>query len=225
MLAKNFEIEILADNDRGHAGADIGARHGHAIGRGVDDPMAIAKAVIDLAGRDILALPAKGIADTIDEIEEALLVLPHQIAGAKPGIALREDIAQDFPVGLACVGIALEAAAALIRGADTPDRFADLVASGCDAKPVIAAPGITALGVDLDDRGGKKMRQQRRNAADRTNLALDIGEGKNAFGGGVKSQDARHGKAFLERFPDIAAKPVAAGEPQSMPALELGCGR
>src|SRR5580704_12441318 len=222
MFAQNSEIEISVDHDRRHAGAAIGARHGHAIGRGVDDPWAIAKTIIDLAGCDVLALPAEGIAEAIDKIEETLLILPHQVAGAKPGIAFREDIAQNFLVGLACIGIALEAAAAVARVADAPDRFADLVASGCDAKPVIAARGLVTFRIDLDDRRGKAMRQQRREPADRTDLALDIVKGKIALRSSVEFEDARNGKALFERFPDIAAKPVAAGEPQPMLAFEFG---
>ena len=71
-----------------------------AIGRGVEHALALADRVIDFAGRDILALPAEGVADPVDEMKEALLVEPHQIAGAEPGVALGEDVAQDFLFGL-----------------------------------------------------------------------------------------------------------------------------
>ena len=36
------------------------------------------------------------IAETIDEIEMAALVPPHQIVGAKPGVAAFEDVAHDL---------------------------------------------------------------------------------------------------------------------------------
>ena len=66
------------------------------------------------------------------------------------------------------------------------------------------------------------MRQQRRNAADRARLALDIVEREIAFGRRVEFQDLRNGKARLERFPDVAAQAVAAGEPQPMAGFEFG---
>ena len=50
----------------------------------------------DLGGRDVFAFPAEGIADAIDEIEKPLLVLAHEIAGAIPGIAGEEHVAQDL---------------------------------------------------------------------------------------------------------------------------------
>ena len=110
-----------------------------AIGGGIEHARAFADRIIDFAGRDVLALPAEGVADPVDEMEEALLVEPHQVAGAEPGVALGEHVAQDLLLGLGLVGIALETAAALIRRADAPDRFPGFIARADDAKTVVAA--------------------------------------------------------------------------------------
>src|ERR1700733_10927884 len=99
------------------------ARDLDAIGGGVEHALAFADRVVDFAGRDIFALPAEGVADAVDEMEKALLVQPHQIAGAEPGVALGEDIAQYLLFGLAFVGVALEASAAFVRRADAADGF------------------------------------------------------------------------------------------------------
>jgi hypothetical protein len=75
--------------------------------------------------------------------------------GSKPGIVLGEDVAQDLLFGLACVGIALEAAAAFVGRTYAPDGFADHIAIICYAKAVLAVRGNAALGIDLHDTGGK----------------------------------------------------------------------
>src|SRR5262249_24853366 len=68
-----------------------------------------------LGGRHVLALPAEGVADAVDEVEEALLVLAHQVAGPDPGVALCEDVTQDSLLGFARTGVALEPAAGTRR--------------------------------------------------------------------------------------------------------------
>src|ERR1700760_1144254 len=121
-----------------------------AISGGIEHALACADRVIDLAGGDILALPAEGVADAVHEMEEALVIEPHQIPGAKPGVAFHEGVAQDFLLGLGLVGIALEAAAPFVRGADAPDGFARLVARADDAETIVAAQRGAIIRIDLD---------------------------------------------------------------------------
>src|ERR1700744_4916156 len=99
-------------------------------------------------------------------MEKSAVVDLHQIAGAKPGIAFSEDVAQDFFLGLRAVGIALKAAAGFVRRADPPDRFARLADSASDAEAVVAAKRGRGFCVSSNDRGGKAMRQQWRDPAD-----------------------------------------------------------
>src|SRR5260370_26716231 len=153
------EIETLVRHQSRHAGAAVGAGDGDPVGRGVENAGAIPDRVVHLAGRDVLALPAEGVADPVDEMEVARRVAQHQIAGAEPGIAFGKDIAQDLLRGLGRVRVALERAAAPIGGADAPDRLADLAGGAGDAEPVVAADRAAAVGIDLHDRGGKAMPQ------------------------------------------------------------------
>src|SRR6516164_5470267 len=64
----------------------------------------------DLGRRDVLALPAEGAADAVDEIEKALFVLAHEIAGPEPGVARSEDVAKHLSRALGVAGVALETA-------------------------------------------------------------------------------------------------------------------
>ena len=158
-------------------------------------------------------------------MEIALLVEFHQVAGTKPGIAFRHHVAQDFLLGLGRVGITLEAAAALVRGSNPADGFADLAACAGNAQTVCRANGDAEIRIDAHDRGRKAVRQQRGNAPNRARLALDVVKRKIAFGRGIEFEDPRDGEARLERLPDIAAQPVAAGEPEPVRGLEFGSRR
>ena len=59
------------------------------------------------------------------------------------------------------------------------------------------------------------MTEIRRDAADRTWLALDIEERKVSLRGRVEFNDLRNCETVLKRFPDIAAKAVAASQSQA----------
>ena len=83
--------------DERHAGAPVRARDGDAVDDRLVDAWAGGERGGDFGCRDVLALPAKRVADAVDEGVEALGVAAHQIAGAHPGVAGGEDIAQDFP--------------------------------------------------------------------------------------------------------------------------------
>src|SRR4029453_13206654 len=93
--------------------AAIPARNRAAVDVGLRDAAEAADRLLHLGGRDVLAFPAEGIADAVDEIEIAVLVLAHEIAGTEPGVALLEHVVQDFSAGLGRVGVAFEALAGL----------------------------------------------------------------------------------------------------------------
>src|ERR1700751_1824136 len=82
--------------------------HFDAIDHGVGDAGAGADRTGDLGGRDVLALPAEGVADAVDESEIAARILAHQIAGAEPTIARREHVAQELALARCAVGITVE---------------------------------------------------------------------------------------------------------------------
>src|ERR1700747_219820 len=174
MIGQGGKDKALIDHDRAHAGAPVGAGNADAVGGRIDHTGTVVHDVVDLGGRDILALPTEGVADAVDEMEEALVVELHQIAGAEPGVTVDEDIAKDLLLRLALVGIALETTTAFIGGADAADGFSDLAPPAGDAEAVSIAQRRTGVGIDLDDPGRKAMREQRRDAANRARLALDV---------------------------------------------------
>src|SRR5258705_8498859 len=125
MRAKTREIEVVVGDDCRHAGAAVAARYLDAVHIGVADAGEAVDGLGDLRSRHVLALPAEGVADPVDEIEIAPGVLPHEVAGAEPGITRREHVAQDFPLAVLRVRITLEAVA---RGGRVVDDSADVLA-------------------------------------------------------------------------------------------------
>src|SRR5262249_41283735 len=127
--------------------------------RSVEDTFALPDCVVHLTGGDVFTLPSEGIADAIDKIKKPLLVELHEVAGAKPCIALRKDVAQYLLFGLGSVGVTLETAAALIRDADATDGLSNLTARTGHAQAMVVAQWKAAFGIDLDDCRRKTMRQ------------------------------------------------------------------
>jgi len=72
----------------------------------------------------VLALPAKGVADAIDEVEKKPPIHAHQIAVRYTGIAIFEDVAQDFTFGVIGIVYPRGAPGCAEAPRDPPDRFA-----------------------------------------------------------------------------------------------------
>src|SRR5256885_16350507 len=112
----------------------LGPRHGNCVDHRIAHARAGAEDGGDLAGGDVLALPAEGVAHAIDEIEKPLIVLAHQIAGAVPGIPLGKDIAEDFLLRRLRIGVAFEAPAV---PSPWPRQRADGLAAFIDRKSAV----------------------------------------------------------------------------------------
>ena len=199
------QIETFVDDDCRHAGAAVGARHRDAIDVGLHDARTRGHRLRHFAGRDVLALPAKGVADPVDEIEKA--ASSRRIRSpvrnqASPGSNTSRRI---FFRESCSLGVALEAAADVLdprsRASDPADRLADLVGGAADAEPVRIAHRLAAVDIEPDQRGRQAVRQERRNAADRAGLAFGIVEREIAFGRGIEFEDLRNPEAVLERRP------------------------
>src|SRR5690606_39807943 len=54
-----------------------------------------------LARRNVLGLPAERVAHAVDEIVVTERVLPQEVAGAEPQVALLDDVAEDLQTGRA----------------------------------------------------------------------------------------------------------------------------
>jgi len=210
------------DHDGSHSSAAVGTGCRNPVNAGIEDAGAVRDRLGYFGRRHILSLPAEGIADTIDEMEIAGVVPHHQVAGAEPGIARYQYIAQDFLFGLVSVGVALEAPASFACLPDAADGFTGFARHAGNTKAVRGAERNTALGVVSHDGDGKTMGEERRDAADRAWFSLDVEQREIAFGGRIKFQDCGKRKARLESFPDVATQAVAAGEPDPVPAIEFG---
>ena len=96
MCSQHREIQRLVGDKRGHPRAAVGAANRHSVDDGLRDAGTRADRAGDLGGRHVLALPAEGGANAIDEVDVTLFVLPHQVAGAKPRVTGLEDVAKDL---------------------------------------------------------------------------------------------------------------------------------
>ena len=47
-------------------------------------------------GRNVLAFPAKRVADAVNKIEKALLIFSHSVSRPKPDVALGEYVPDDL---------------------------------------------------------------------------------------------------------------------------------
>ncbi|MNE34245.1 hypothetical protein D3C80_1279600 [compost metagenome] len=92
--------------------------HLHTVDVDQLEPGKIAQRSRHLQGRDVLAFPAEGVTDAVDEVQVAVFVITQQVARTPIGIPLAQDIAADLAVGCLGRGVTLEAAAADLRVVD-----------------------------------------------------------------------------------------------------------
>src|SRR5207244_7545303 len=138
-----------------------------------------------LLRRHVLALPPKGVADPVDEIEIAPLVLPHQVARAHPGVASLEHVAQDLRLRRPWGRVALEATAHARRVLDNlPDRLTHFVRPTAHAEARRVPHRRLLFDVAAHQRHRHPMREKPRDPPDRARLALDIEQRHGPFGRG-----------------------------------------
>src|SRR5580704_9659191 len=217
MLAQSRQIQRAIDDERHHAGCALGAGNGNAVNGRFGDAGERGERRGNFAARDILALPAKRIADAIDEIEIAAGVGAHQIAGAVPGVAALKYVAQDFFLRFRGAGIALEFGSGLSRAiVDSADRLARFAGGTTHAKPALVAGRLLRRGIGFYQRQRKAMGEERRHAADGADFAFDVVERNIALGRRIELQDPWDGEPVLEFLPNISTQPVAAAQAQPM---------
>src|SRR5439155_933610 len=129
------EARAPGEHEGRHARAAVLARHLHAVHVRLRDPGRSAEDVGDLLRGDVLALPAEGVADAIDEVVVAVGVLAQQVPGAEPGIAAREGVVHELPLARRAVGVAV----VLHGAADASEELARLARPAGDAEAVGAA--------------------------------------------------------------------------------------
>ena len=157
MPAQFDEIQLAVGDKRRHAGRAFGAGNRNAVDARFGDAGECHHRGGDFGRRHVLALPAKGVADAVDKIEESACIHAHQIAGAVPGIADFEHIAQNFALGVRGAGIALELAAGL--AAASPMRpIASPVSPVAQRmqRPFASRAGSPAAASNLTSASGKR---------------------------------------------------------------------
>src|SRR5262245_44831012 len=220
MLAKCGQIKALPSRDCRHTGAAVATGHLHAVYVGCEHAVESADRFFHLGGRYVLALPTERVADPVDEVEIAILILAHQVAGAKPDVAFDEYVVQDLLLGLGLSRVAFEALPGFRRILeDLADHLARLARFALDAEAMLVADRLLALDVEAHDLGREAMGQEPGDPADGTFLALEVEHGHVAFGGSVELDDLGDPEAFLELVPDIGPQAVAAEKAQPVRAL------
>src|SRR5262245_49853130 len=151
MPVQRGEIERAFAYHGRHPGAAFGPRNRDSVDAGMQYALESAERLRHLGGSHVLALPAKGVADAVDEVEEALLVLTHQVASPYPGVARCEDVAQDPLLCLGRTGVALEPAAGARRIVPhLADRLAGLVDAAANTETVLVATRLAFVEVEGD---------------------------------------------------------------------------
>ncbi len=217
VLLELRKVERAFGDERGHAGAAVGAGHLHAVDIRFLDAREDGDRLGHFARRDVLALPAERVADAVDEEVVAERVAAQEVAGAEPGVALCEDVAQDFLLGVRALRVALEAAAFFV---DHADRLAHLVGLAFDAEAVGSAHRLLVFDVEEHEARLQRVAHVVRNASDRTDDAVEIDERDVAFGRAVELDDARDAEARLEGRPDFGSEAVAHDDAQFVLALQ-----
>ncbi|MNN74801.1 hypothetical protein D3C81_1910370 [compost metagenome] len=138
------------------------------------------QALLDLGGRDVLALPAIGVAQAVHKVEIAVAVLTHQVAGAEPAIALLEDVGEDLLLRGLLVGVAGEVVAD-VRG-DLADGLACFADRDQLAQAVRAPQRLARFRVERDQADIDLRLQIAGHPADGARLAVEVEQGDIALG-------------------------------------------
>src|SRR5215471_18654287 len=197
---QHLKIEISSRHQRRHAGLALAARHLDTVDVRLFHARKNRERFGDFRGGDVLSLPAEGVAGAVHEIEIAVLVAAHEIAGAEPRVALFERVPQDFFLGILALGVAVEAEARIVW-IDLADRFADL-SIGCFGTESVGSANRDAFVYVIADKPDLlDVAHVPRHAADRSDLSVVIDHADIAFGRAVELHDVRDRKARLEFRP------------------------
>ena len=125
---------MSVDLQERHPRAPVGAGNRNSVDDRFRHARTGAQDARDFVRSDVLALPAKGVANAIDERIETVRIATHEVAGSHPRVSRLEDVAEDFLLGLDSFAIALEASAGIV--ADASQGLADFAGRAARAKTV-----------------------------------------------------------------------------------------
>src|SRR5579864_6027971 len=94
VLPKHWQVEVGLSDECCHPRPTVGGWDCHAVDIGFLDSRKGTDRLRNFGGRNVLALPAERIADAVDKIEKASLILSHQVSGAYPEVTLLKHVAE-----------------------------------------------------------------------------------------------------------------------------------
>src|SRR5262245_447467 len=210
------ERRSLREHDRGHPRAAVLVRQPYAVDGALRHARRAAQHVGNILRGDVLALPAKRVADAIDEVVVPIGVAAQQVAGPEPRVAGLEHVAQQLALGGRTVGVAV-----VLHGAgqaDLAEQLAWLVGRAGDGAALRTARDVARRMIESHQR--HLVLEQRMGLAHRADAAVQVLERDVALRGAIHLDDARDAEALLERRPDVGPQPGACGDPQAMCAIE-----
>src|SRR5690606_24468573 len=148
-----------------------------------------------LGSRYVLAMPAKRIAEPVDELRVLAADITHQIAGVEPGIAFLEDVAKDRRFAFGRVGIAVEGPFL----ADFTEQQPGFAFICLEHESLAVTQGSILVQVVTDDGIGG------RGETYGVVEIEDIGKADVAFAGGIELGNTPNTEALFEFVPDRRA--------------------
>src|SRR5262249_52132883 len=145
----------------------------------------------------------------------ALGVASQQVAGAKPGVAGLEHVAEQLALRGRPVGVAVVLHGA--RGPDLAEQLAGLVDVACDGAAVGPARDVPGRVIEAYER--YLILEQRVRLANRSDAAVEILQRDVALGSAVHLDDARDAEALLERAPHVGPQSGAGRHTEAVIAV------
>src|SRR5690606_38714452 len=197
-----LEIQLLYGHrrgDGGHAGATVGIGDFDTVGHCFGNLRVVGYQVFHFGGGDVLALPAIGVTEAVDELGVAEADVAQHVTGVEPAVAFLEHVGEDDLFGLFRIGVAVQRClVADLGNQQALAAFLDFL-----HEAIGAAYGLFLVLVILHQN------PLHRREADGVVEVEDVGETDVAVGGGIQFDDFVDLEAILERHPDVGAQTVA----------------
>src|ERR1700733_12437368 len=172
---ESHKIQPCPGDERRHSGSAVRARHGDTVNGGLRNTWKCVTNCLHFGRRDVLAFPAKGVADAVDKVEVALLVPSHQVTGTKPGVSRIEHIVENLVRAGLLAAVAFEPVARVGRiFENSPNSFPRFGSSASNAESSVVSHRLAFVGVDAHQCRGESMSQKQRDTANGAGLALDV---------------------------------------------------
>ena len=208
MRRQSCQINRLRRDNHGHASATIGVGDIDAINIGLLNTWIDTQGLAHFIGRAILGLPTIGVANPVNEVKIAKLVLLQEVAGTEPQVAFFKDVAQELLFRRRFViRIAIKASAYIGR-VDLANGLTNFIKSALLAEALFVSDWLFFFNIKTYQFYIETLLQITWNAANSTQLTFHIDETDIAFGRAVKLTDERDFEALFSTRPDVGSQAV-----------------